>query len=355
MRPWELGRRAIALAAIAGVAMIANGCSDDDNSRLPTDPVELVYDSVMIDASAGWAAIRLGDPAGPATVAGELGESEEWDIAFNATHVMLNGGDAGPGAVSGHCLCQNASATDDQITDMTGASELGAFVAVTDADVPAADDAWQSDAVALAVDGWYSYNSTTHEVSAAPENVWLIRTAGGTAFAKFHVTGIASDVVTFEYAVAPDADAPMGGSESANVTLTDDGSAVYFDFETGATSTTADPAVWDIAFAGYAIHVNGGVNGTGQAAALLTGESYGDVTAVGGVPGSAFTADGFGGVFAESPWYRYDLLGNHHIWPTFNVYLVKRGGAVYKIQVTNYYDVSGDARHITVRYAKLGG
>jgi hypothetical protein len=354
MRPWHATRWAITLIALAGAGILTTGCSDDDKS--PVEPPNgAVYDSITVDASAGWAAIKLGEPATPVTVTGDLSSSADWDIAFNATSVMLNGGDAGPGDVAGYCICQNANATDNEVTQMTDASELADFANVTDAQIPTDADAWQADASALAIDGWYNYDMNTHEVSAAPEKVWIIRTASGTAFAKFHVTNIADGKATFEYAVAPASDQPIGTVHSAEVTLTDDGSAVYFDFETGTVSTTADPTQWDIAFIGYAIHVNSGVSGTAQAGAVQDDDSFESLTSVDGIPSSAFKVDGFGGVFVASPWYRYNLLGNHHIWPTFNVYLIKSGSAVYKIQLTNYYSVSGDPRRITVRYAKLAG
>ena len=68
-----------------------------------------------------------------------------------------------------------------------------------------------------------------------------------------------------------------------------------------------------------------------------------------------FAEDDFGGVFAEHPWYRYNLEGNHQIWPTYQVYLIRKGADVYKVQLTGYYERNtGDARHISFRYAKLG-
>jgi hypothetical protein len=58
-------------------------------------------------------------------------------------------------------------------------------------------------------------------------------------------------------------------------------------------------------------------------------------------------------VFATNRWYRYDLAGDHRISPTFDVYLVRRGAIVYKIQLINYYGPAGETRRITFRYAKL--
>lgn len=77
--------------------------------------------------------------------------SAAWDLAFHATSMMLNGGAAGPGRVVGHCLCQNADATDVQIKGKTPVSELVKFEAVTASQIPADEAAWKSDAPAAIV------------------------------------------------------------------------------------------------------------------------------------------------------------------------------------------------------------
>jgi hypothetical protein len=54
------------------------------------------------------------------------------------------------------------------------------------------------------------------------------------------------------------------------------------------------------------------------------------------------------------PWYRYNITGtDNQIWPTYDVYLVRRGSDVYKVQLVGYYDAGGRSRQITVRYAPL--
>jgi hypothetical protein len=58
-------------------------------------------------------------------------------------------------------------------------------------------------------------------------------------------------------------------------------------------------------------------------------------------------------VFNSHPWYRYNLTGENIIHPTFDVYLVKRGDDVYKVQLINYYGAAGEPRHVTFRYARL--
>lgn len=171
----------------------------------PTEPQPSSTATLTADASAGWAYVALGTPAQTVTVA-DATTSAAWDLGFNATSVMLNGGENGPGGVVAYCICQNAGATDEQVLAMTAEGELADFEAVDAGDVPPAGDArWTTDA------------------------------------------------------------------------------------------------------------------------------------------------------FDANRWYRYNLTGNHQISPTFHVYLVRRGGDVYKVQLINYYGPAGETRRITVRYARLVG
>ena len=66
-------------------------------------------------------------------------------------------------------------------------------------------------------------------------------------------------------------------------------------------------------------------------------------------------ADRYAGVFVTRPWYSYNVLGDHRVSPNFNVYLVKRGEAVYKVQLVDYYGPAGETRRITVRYEQIAG
>ena len=344
--------RALLFAALAAAAIAAVGaCADTD----PLEPADEIVATLTVSAVDAWSFVafvgQVAEPVNP----GDRATSEAWDLGFFATSVMLNGGAAGPAGVVGHCLCQNASATNGAIMAMTPDSKLVDFEAVTAADIPTETSSWTSDALAAAIDGWYSYDPVTHVVSAAPENVWKVRTASGESFAKFHVTGLEGATqshagrVTFEFAVQP----VGGGAFEPPETVTVDVSsgAVRFDIETGAVA--AGSADWDLQFDGYDIRVNGGVSGTGSSGASLSGESFGAIVDAGDLTATHYRGDAFGGVFDEHPWYRYNLDGNHQIWPTFDVYLVRRGDSVYKVQITSYYGATGDARQITFRYAKL--
>ena len=67
------------------------------------------------------------------------------------------------------------------------------------------------------------------------------------------------------------------------------------------------------------------------------------------VTAGAFPAgfDGPEGVF----WYNID--GSMRLFPTQNVFLVQVGTAVYKVQMTDYYNSTGDSGFPTMRFEQL--
>lgn len=160
------------------------------------------FRTLTVDAAAEGAFIALGDEARVVEVSDPFA-STEWDLAFAGTNLSVNGGEGGAGGVTAYCICQNATATDDEVQLMTPETELTDFQAVTAADIPTAEGEW-------------------HPAS-----------------------------------------------------------------------------------------------------------------------------------IAASPWYRYNIAMRHLIWPTYNVYLVKRGEDVYKVQVIGYYGEDGTPRQVTVRYAEV--
>jgi hypothetical protein len=142
--------------------------------------------------------------------------------------------------------------------------------------------------------------------------------------------------------------------------------------DTARLVSVADPAAsadWDLGFMTTAVALNGGDAGPGGAVAycvcqnaaatdadlqtMTPATELGDFEAV----TAASIPDATGGwsadVFGEKKWYRYNLAGNHQIWPTYDVYLVKRGSEIYKIQLIGYYGPAGETRQITFRYVRL--
>lgn len=101
--------------------------------------------------------------------------------------------------------------------------------------------------------------------------------------------------------------------------------------------------------------MNGGVSGPGNgAAARVANVSYAAATPA-STSATAYRIDAYAGVFGTSRFYKYNLGGDNRITPTFDVYLVKRGNITYKLQITSYYNATGQPRYITFRYAQIAG
>lgn len=335
--PISWSRRAL-LPALTITALAA--CAGDEINA----PVQSVEGTLTLDSSEGWAFASLAEE-GPVTVA-DPSSSTEWDLAVNALNVMLNGGVAGPGGVSGYCLCQNAGATDEQVLAMTAESELADFEAVTLEDVPAGG--FEQESLNPAMTGWYHGSGAA---AVADERTWLLRLRNGTSFAKLRVVSLAGATatsageVTVEYAVQPTGTDPFGDTQVAVLDAT---SGATLDLAAG----TVDGAEWDLALDGFTIRLNSGVSGSGDAAAAESEESFETVTTASTDP-RAYRTDTFGGAFSTDPWYRYNLTGEHGVHPTFDVFLIRRGATVYKVQLLDYYGPAGEPRQITFRYASL--
>ncbi len=321
---------------LAALVVLLAACSSDD-LQAPPEPLE---GTLTVDASTGWGYASLADEASVAV--SDPTTSTAWDIAFNATSVMLNGGGAGPGGVDGYCVCQNSAATDDQIVAMTAQAELPDFEAVAAADVPGGDG-FESDALVTAIAGWYT--GTGSSAAAATDKAWLLRLEDGASYAKLRVVSLesptASDAgqVTLEYAVQPAGDQPFGSTQTVTLAAS---APVSLDLNSG--STTPAEGTWDIQLEGFTLRLNGGATPSPDAFdAIVTAK----------VDSRAYQVDRFAGVFSSHPWYRYNLTGENRIHPTFDVFLIRRGADVYKVQLIDYYSTSGEPRRISFRYAKL--
>jgi hypothetical protein len=339
------------LAILPAFALAA--CSDSTDPGPITTPTG----QITVDAATTTAYVRLGATAQSVSVA-DPSTSGAWDLGFNATTVSTNGGSAGPGGVFVHCLCGNASATTAQLQAFTPDNQLAAFEAVTSASVPA-ESQFSADALNPGVSSWFTGSGATATVT--PNRSFILRQGTTTVIlAKVRVTTIANagaqnaGVVTVEYATQSTPGGAFGTVQTKAIDVRN--GAVYLDLATGTTGTTAI-AGWDLLFSGWSIRSNGGVSGTGGVSVLADATTtFAQIDAVyaGAPPAQAFRTDGFTGVFGTQVWYKYNITGtDNQIWPTFNVYLVKRGNEVYKVQLTGYYGAAGNARQITIRYARV--
>jgi hypothetical protein len=338
-------RKLLALALVA--TSLGSAACGNDELTAPPDSDE---GTLTANASAGWAYASLADsaivtPADPATSTG-------WDVAFNATRVMLNGGAAGPGDVSAFCICQNAGATDEQVIAMTPESELADFEGTDAGEIPGAD-LFVADSLIPAFKGWYAGSGAG--AAAEGGKTYLMRLNDDTSFAKVRVISLTSPgaadagTVRIEYAVQVNAAAPFGAVDTLDLPAA---GPTMVDLNAGATVTSGTD--WDLKVSGWQVLTNGGVSGGGKVGVYADTTAFADIVTA-ALPAQAYSSDAFGGVFAGSPWYRYNIdpSAPNHIHPTFNVYLIKRGEAVYKVQLIDYYGPAGETRRITFRFARL--
>lgn len=343
-----LVRRALFVAAVP-VVLVA--CNDSTTEPLLPPPST---SELTVDASSAPAFVRLGAPSTQVTVA-TPSASSEWDMSFFATSVSVNGGASGPGGASAFCLCANANATVAELQAMTPENQEAAFEAVDASDIPPAAS-FTADALNPAISGWFS--GTGSAATAVPTHTWIIRRSfPNVILGKFRVTAISGATatsagnVTVEYAVQPTTGAAFGPVATATLNLA---APVFLDLSSGQVPETSR---WDLRLSGFEIRTNGGVSGNGGVSALLDATTpFAQITAdyAATAPSVAYRSDAFGGVFATSPWYKYNITGtDNQIWPTFNVYLVRRGDEVFKVQMTGYYGPTGTSRQITIRSARL--
>ena len=347
-----LRRRFVRRFSFIAVAATAAACSDSTTEPLPPP----VTSEVTVDASVAPAYVKLGEPSTTVSVT-DPSSSSEWDLAFFATGVTVNGGAAGPGGVTAYCLCANANASVSELQAMTPANQLAAFDAVTSANIPASS-AFIADELNPAISGWFT--GTGASAVAVPTKSWIIRKTvnGSVILGKFRVTAITgatatnAGTVTVESAIQPSTGAAF--STTTTRTIVFGATPVYLNLATGPVAAGGD---WDLSFSGYEIRLNGGVSGTGGVSAVIDETTaFSQITSqyAAFAPAVAYRSDSFGGVFVTSPWYRYNITGtDNQIWPNFNFYLIKDGDAVYKVQIISYYGPTGTSRQITLRTSRV--
>lgn len=345
--------RGIFLAASVPLALSLTACEDEITN--PDD--QLVEGQVTLDATNpalftymtfadGGSEVAVSDPA----------SSTDWDLAFRRFSGKLNGGVAGPGGVAGANLLSNASATDTEVTALTLADADAAWDAVTAADIAGAT--FVEDGIIADESGpWFRFDPISQNLVANSGAAWKVREGDG-GFAVFRISelvmnGQTPQSVTVEYRRQDAAGGTMGDAETIDVNLSM--GPAFVDLSTG---TVAAPAGcgWDFSITFFEFAFNEACDaGTFP---LDAAEDFNAVADAGDAPtygaflsvvSGAFpsTVDDAGGVF----WY--NIEGNNRLWPTFNVFLVRSGSAIYKVQVTSYYNSSGESGFPTVRFEQL--
>ncbi len=338
---------------LASCLLAVSACEDETTG--PDNSIEEGEVALVATSSTDFAYLSLAN-GGSVVSPSDPSTSTEWDIAFRRFSAKLNGGVAGPGSVAGANLRNNADATETQVVALTMADADAAFEAVTAADIAGAtfaEDGLIPDPGA----SWFRFDPGSGGLVANPGAAWKVRTADG-GYGVFRVAALnmagqapLGATVEFRYQAAG---GTLGPINSVEISFAQ--GPGHIDLSSGA---IVPPAAcdWDMSLApSFMIAFNAGCSAgsfpldssddfTTMTTAADAPDYGGFLAAVSGAIPS--TVDDASGVF----WY--NIEGNNRLWPTFNVFLVRVGSDVYKVQVTDYYSATGESGYPNIRFERL--
>jgi hypothetical protein len=286
--------------------------------------------------------------------------TEPWELALRRFELRLNSaaiGGSADASVTGYGVANAATATDAEVLAFSPQNTAAAFDAFREAQIPD-DSLFVTDRLAENRQGMFTFGGVPVANSG---NYWKVRLANGehalvrasrltftpqfavdTLYLEFRLQAGATLGDVQELAIAP-------GRAVTSISLADN-QVVEPD----------DECNWDLRFDPaanqLAITTNTGCDaGTypGATSPTFLGATRADDAPqyagflselVGPIPNSVFDP--------QAP-FRYNLAGNDRLSPTFNIFLVKSGDRVYKLQVIDYYSDTGVAGFPTLRYARI--
>lgn len=179
--------------SLLALVLFTASCSSDDNNDETIPAVETVKVSNLDASQTEYTKFSFSE--------NKVVTTDNWDIAFNKTTIIVNGG--------------TKKADIEPARTGSGAVSIvsGTFASVTL--YPAATTFAQDGTAAYAIptgsgNGWYSYNSTTHIISPIAGKVFVVKTHDG-KYAKFEVLSYYKDAPA-----APDATVNVSGFYTFN-------------------------------------------------------------------------------------------------------------------------------------------
>jgi hypothetical protein len=348
------------LAALCALGVLA-ACESE--ATLP-DPVEPGPTSeVTVDASSTSAFTYFSLATGQAVTVASPSTSTQWDLAIRRYEVRLNGGVAGPGSVDAALVIDNSAQPTATILGYTAASQLAAFEAITAEDIPAAS-AFTSTALAVDAASWFRASGAT--LVANPARAWKVRRADG-GYAVMRVSAIALNgnalgTFSLEYRLQASAGGTLGPVQTLTVPAGAPSAPTRISLASGSAVVT-DGCTWDVAIsAALVFTVNTAAGCNAGTFPLDSSEPFATVTTAADAPAYGAIISALSGPIANSvfaadhPPFLYNLdpqNAPNRLSPTFNVYLVRSGSSVYKVQFLGYYSATGTPGHVTMRVAKL--
>lgn len=346
------------VSLLMGLALFA--CESD--ATLPNPDTPGPTGELVVDASSTTAFTWV-DLAGMRTVApSNPVQSTAWDIGIRRYEVRLNGGLTGSAGVDAALLVNHADESPSTILGYSAAERLAEFDAIDAGDIPG-DNAFSASALVPDPSSWFT--PAGQGLVANPGRVWKFRLASGghalLRIAELGFTGHALTTFRIEYRLQAVGGA-LGAIESATVVPGAPGTPARLSLVEGG-ATDAGGCGWDLSVdAALAVTLNAAASCQAGTFPLEAGVTFDNATSAADAPQyggflSALSSPIANSIAAEdSPPFLYgvDASNPHRLVPTYNIYLIRRGSAVYKLQFLGYYNPAGGAAgHPTLRIARI--
>jgi hypothetical protein len=186
-------RSILALSLIAALAVSFTSCKKDDPApvtlsaatatNIAADPPSGGYNPTNGQAIGVTKKFTLFSFSTGKVVANADSASAKWDIGFNSTNIIVNGGTSGPGQGSGQVV--------SGIFADIGTAPTTGFVQDNKSATPTAIYAIPRGSA----NGWYTYNQSTNIVSPTAGKVLIFKTADG-KYAKMEIISYYKDAPT---------------------------------------------------------------------------------------------------------------------------------------------------------------
>lgn len=330
-------------------ATIISGCNSDSNDtntpNTDNDNTNDTYTSLVLDAKNAYVYLDLDSAESHQYSEREAIENNAWDIAFYGTNVMLNTHVTGYFSGNNSEFYVEGVAAESAFTAATADTELADFTDISN--IPDGAEFFADEfSFAATTDGFYTYNSTTHQISANAEQFYVVNNDG--IYSKFNITalntsGYVMSSATLNISNSSDASAAFAEGSDLTLNFADCSGNIYVDLNTKSITSADD---WDIYFPCTTVGANTGSDFEFKASmdAKLTASE----------DASAVAAQVKNRLFNEkAKWYFYRTT-DHTIWSQFGVYLLNTGNDTHKLQITSYYKPEDNtSRFYNLRYKAL--
>ena len=327
-------------------------------------PVEVFEEgAITVDASSYGASAYLSLADGGTVVTSPGAASTAWHLSLQRFTVRLNGGVTGAGSVAGANLRNNAELTQEDVAALDADAGESAFQAVTVDDIAGATFV-EDDVVPDPGASWFRFDRGSGTVVANPRAAWKVQEGSGRGHAVFRVSELTMQGqrpvgLVVEYR-RQDPGGALGEARTVALDLTQ--GPAYVALSQGRALGAGEvqgpnACAWDLG-ATPALEINVNADCDGGTFPLGATDDFTALTTAADAPKYGGFLSTIGGAFPVSVGdaggiFWYNIEGNSRMWPTYNVFLVRDGQQVYKVQITNYYSADGTSGFPTVRFLRL--